>query len=183
MTINKRALLSVYDKTGIVELAKFLKGSNFDIISSGGTQKYLEENGIETIAIESVTGFPEMLNGRVKTLHPKILAGILAKRITEHERQLDSHQINTIDMIVVNLYPFEETIIKEDCTLEEAIEQIDIGGPTLLRSAAKNHAYTTVLCSPQQYEDFISNYTENKKNTSLAFRKECAVKVFKTRLS
>jgi len=176
--MKKRALLSVYDKTGIVALANFLKDNNFDIISSGGTQKHLEENGIETIAIESVTGFPEMLNGRVKTLHPKILAGVLAKRIAEHQQQLDSHQINTIDIIVVNLYPFEETTKKENCTLEEAIEQIDIGGPTLLRSAAKNHEYTTVLCSPQQYEDFISDYTENDENTSLKYRENCAVKVF-----
>ena len=178
--MKKRALLSVFDKTGIIELAKFLQGNDFEIISSGGTQKFLKENGIETIDIESVTGFPEMLGGRVKTLHPRILAGVLAKRITEHEEQLAIHQINTIDIIVVNLYPFEETIKKENCTLEEAIEQIDIGGPTLLRSAAKNFSYTTVLCSPQQYEEFISNYSENNGNTSLAFRKKCAVKVFKT---
>jgi phosphoribosylaminoimidazolecarboxamide formyltransferase / IMP cyclohydrolase len=178
--MKKRALLSVFDKTGIIELAKFLKDNDFEILSSGGTQKYLEENRIATIAIESVTGFPEMLGGRVKTLHPKILAGVLAKRIAEHEQQLTEHQINTIDIIVVNLYPFEETIKKEDCTLEEAIEQIDIGGPTLLRSAAKNHAYTNVLCTPQQYEEFISDCSENDGNTSLTFRKSCAAKVFQT---
>ena len=108
--MKKRALISVYDKTGIIELAKFLEENDFEIISSGGTKKYLEENGISTIAVEAVTGFPEMLDGRVKTLHPKILAGVLAKRITEHEQQLSDHEINTIDVIVVNLYPFEEKL-------------------------------------------------------------------------
>jgi phosphoribosylaminoimidazolecarboxamide formyltransferase/IMP cyclohydrolase len=176
--MNKRALLSVYDKAGIIDLAKFLKDNEFEIISSGGTQKYLKESGVETISIESITGFPEMLNGRVKTLHPRILAGVLAKRINEHEEQLNSHQINSIDLIVVNLYPFEETINQENCTIDNAIEQIDIGGPTLLRSAAKNHEYTTVLVSPEQYNMFKSNYTKNNGNTSMQFRKDCAIQVF-----
>ena len=176
--MGRRALLSVYNKTGILNLAKFLKENAFEIISSGGTQKHLEENGITTISIESITGFPEMLNGRVKTLHPKILGGVLAKRNAEHEEQLKAHQINTIDVIVVNLYPFEETIKKENCTFDDAIEQIDIGGPTLLRSAAKNHKYTTVLSSPNQYDHFKTDYFENNGDTSLHFRKQCAVKVF-----
>ena len=176
--MRKRALLSVYDKTGIVDLAKFLSDNNFDIISSGGTKKRLDENGIGTISIESITGFPEMLDGRVKTLHPKILAGVLAKRTTDHEKQLCANKIIAIDVIVVNLYPFDETIKKENCTIKEAIEQIDIGGPTLLRSAAKNHEYTTVLSSPDQYKLFKSNYSENNGDTSLQFRKKCAVKVF-----
>jgi phosphoribosylaminoimidazolecarboxamide formyltransferase/IMP cyclohydrolase len=175
---ERRALLSVFDKTGIVDLAKFLKENAFQIISSGGTQKHLEENGIKTISIESITGFPEMLNGRVKTLHPKILGGVLAKRIAEHEKQLKTYKINTIDVIVVNLYPFEETIKKENCTVDDAIEQIDVGGPTLLRSAAKNHKYITVLSSPDQYDLFKTDYSENNGDTSLHFRKQCAVKVF-----
>jgi len=178
--MKKRALISVYDKTGVIDLAKFLEENEFEIISSGGTKKNLEDNGISSLSVESVTGFPEMLEGRVKTLHPKILAGVLAKRITEHEQQLTEHDINTIDIIVVNLYPFEETTKQENCTLEEAIEQIDIGGPTLLRSAAKNHSYTTVLCSPNQYQEFISDYTENDNNTSINFRKKCAAAVFQT---
>jgi phosphoribosylaminoimidazolecarboxamide formyltransferase / IMP cyclohydrolase len=178
LSFKRRALLSVYNKTGIVELAKFLKENKFEIISSGGTQKHLEKNGIKTISIESITGFPEMLNGRVKTLHPKILGGVLAKRIAEHEEQLKTHDINTIDLIVVNLYPFEATITKENCTFDDAIEQIDIGGPTLLRSAAKNHKYITVLSSPDQYNHFRTDFSENNGNTSLHFRKQCAVKVF-----
>lgn len=178
--MKKRALISVYDKTGILELANFLSENEYEIISSGGTKKYLDENGINAIAIEDVTGFPEMLGGRVKTMHPKILGGVLAKRIEEHEKQLMDQQINTIDIIVVNLYPFEETIIKENCTLTEAIEQIDIGGPTLLRSAAKNHEYTTVLCSPAQYDYFIDDCKSNNGYTSLLFRKKCAVQVFQT---
>jgi len=178
--MKKRALISVYDKTGVVDLVKFLEENEFEIISSGGTKKYLEDNGISSLSVESVTGFPEMLEGRVKTLHPKILAGVLAKRIAEHEQQLTEHDINTIDIIVVNLYPFEETIKEENCTWEKAIEQIDIGGPTLLRSAAKNHLYTTVLCSPSQYQEFVSNYKENESDTSLEFRRKCAAAVFQT---
>lgn len=178
MKKRRRALLSVYDKTGVVELAMFLLENEFEIISSGGTRKHLKENGIESTSIESVTGFPQMLDGRVKTLHPNILAGVLAKRISEHEQQLTDHQINTIDLVVVNLYPFEETIKKENCTLNEAIEQIDIGGPTLLRSAAKNHEFITVLNSPDQYSLFMSDFSQNVNNTSLKFRKECAAKVF-----
>jgi phosphoribosylaminoimidazolecarboxamide formyltransferase/IMP cyclohydrolase len=176
----KRALLSVYDKTGIEDLAQFLVGNGVEIISSGGTQKYLEENEIQTISIEDVTGFAEMLEGRVKSLHPKILAGVLAKRIPKHLNQLQDYQINTIDLIAVNLYPFEETIAREDCTLDQAIEQIDIGGPTLLRSAAKNYKYTTVLSNPAQYEPFKKNLKENNGDTSQEFRHQCAIKVFQT---
>ena len=138
MTQIKRALLSVYDKTGIDDLAHFLVENAIEIISSGGTQKHLRNSGINTVAIEDITGFPEMLGGRVKTLHPKILAGVLAKRNQEHMDELQKHGINTIDLVVVNLYPFEETIANPECTIEKAVEQIDIGGPTLLRSSAKN---------------------------------------------
>lgn len=174
----KRALLSVYDKTGIDDLAQLLIENGVEIISSGGTQRYLEEKGIKTISIETITGFPEMLDGRVKTVHPNILAGVLAKRNSDHLDQLSKHNINTIDLIVVNLYPFEETISKSNCTLEEAVEQIDIGGPTLLRSAAKNFMYTTVLCNPNQYDEFKTNFLENDLNSSENFRGKCAKKVF-----
>lgn len=178
MTKIKRALLSVFDKSGIEDLARFLVENNVEIISSGGTLNYLEKSGIKTISIESITGFSEMLDGRVKTLHPKILAGILAKRNSKHLEQLKDNFINTIDLVVVNLYPFEKTITSEDCTLETAVEQIDIGGPTLLRSTAKNFNYTTVLCNPKQYDSFKHNYLENNKNTSLEYRKNCAIGVF-----
>ncbi len=174
----KRAILSVYDKTGIEDLAQFLIDNGIEIISSGGTQRFLEEKGIKTIAVEDITGFPAMLDGRVKTLHPNILAGVLAKRHSDHLQQLEQHKINCIDLIVINLYPFEETISGENCTLEEAIEQIDIGGPTLLRSAAKNYKFTTVLCSPDQYSLFKTNVAENNLNTSEEFRGECAKEVF-----
>jgi len=178
LTKIKRALISVFDKEGIAELAQFLIENEIEIISSGGTKKYLAEKGIKAISVEDVTGFPEMLEGRVKTLHPNILAGVLAKHTPDHLKQLQNHQLSTIDLIVVNLYPFEETIAKPDCTLELAIEQIDIGGPTLLRSAAKNSKYTTVLTNPNQYKNFKQDFKNNSGNTSEKFRHQCAVKVF-----
>ncbi len=149
----RRALISVYDKTGIVEFARALHEEfGIEIISSGGTAKVLREAGIPVTLVEDITGFPEMLDGRVKTLHPKIHAAILADRDNpEHTRQLAEQGIEPIDMVVVNLYPFEETIAKPDCTFEEAIEMIDIGGPCLLRAAAKNHKHVLVLSDPCHY--------------------------------
>jgi len=151
----RRALIAVYDKTGIAEFAKALVEENgIEIISTGGTAKHLKETGVPVTMVEEVTGFPEMLDGRVKTLHPKIHAGILADRDNpEHMRQLKEHGIKPIDMVVVNLYPFEETVKKPDCKFEDAIEMIDIGGPCMLRAAAKNHKHVLVVFHPDMYEE------------------------------
>jgi phosphoribosylaminoimidazolecarboxamide formyltransferase/IMP cyclohydrolase len=149
----KRALISVYDKTGLVEFARALVGEfGVEIISTGGTAKHLKENGIPVTLVEDITGFPEMLDGRVKTLHPKIHAAILADRDNpEHMRQLKEQGIEPIDMVVVNLYPFEKTVADPNCTFEQAIEMIDIGGPCLLRAAAKNHRHVLILSDPCHY--------------------------------
>ncbi|HUU84172.1 MAG TPA: bifunctional phosphoribosylaminoimidazolecarboxamide formyltransferase/IMP cyclohydrolase [Phycisphaerae bacterium] len=154
----RRALISVYDKTGIVDFARALvEEFGIEIISTGGTAGLLKENDIPVTLVEEITGFPEMLDGRVKTLHPRIHAAILADRDNpEHMRQLAEQGIEPIDMVVVNLYPFEETIAKPDCTFEEAIEMIDIGGPCLLRAAAKNHRHVVVLCAPGLYADVLA---------------------------
>ncbi len=178
MTV-KRALLSVYDKTDIVELASFLQKKDFEIISSGGTFRVLEDAGISVTSVSSVTGFPEILNGRVKTLHPKIHAGILAMRTEDHISQLESLDISPIDLVVVNLYPFEATIRKEGITPEEAIEQIDIGGPTLIRAAAKNHDSVTVLTDPSQYKPYMESFEQNKGAIPDTFRRNCARDVFR----
>jgi len=151
----RRALIAVYDKTGIADFAKALvEDFGIEIISTGGTAKHLEEAGIPVTMVEAVTGFPEMLDGRVKTLHPKIHAGILADRDNpEHMRQLKEHGIKPIDMVVVNLYPFEETVKDPDCKFEDAVEMIDIGGPCMLRAAAKNHKHVLVVFHPDMYEE------------------------------
>ena len=156
MTI-RRALIAVYDKTGIIDFARALADEfGVEIISTGGTARHLTEAGIPVTLVEEVTGFPEMLDGRVKTLHPKIHAAILADRDNpEHMRQLAEQGIEPIDMVVVNLYPFEETIKKPDCTFDEAIEMIDIGGPCLLRAAAKNHRHVAVVCDPEGYAETL----------------------------
>ena len=141
-----KALISVSDKTGIVEFAKELEGLGIEIISTGGTYKKLKEEGVKAIEISDLTGFPECLDGRVKTLHPKVHAGILAMRSNpKHMEQLNQLNVDTIDFVVVNLYPFKQTILKEDVTRQEAVENIDIGGPTMLRSAAKNYQDVTVI--------------------------------------
>ncbi|HPD68591.1 MAG TPA: bifunctional phosphoribosylaminoimidazolecarboxamide formyltransferase/IMP cyclohydrolase, partial [Ignavibacteriales bacterium] len=137
--MKKRALISVFDKTGIVELAKSLVENNYEIISTGGTFKLLKEQGIDVIAVEDVTGFPECFDGRVKTLHPKIHGGILFLRENdEHKNSAEKLDIKPIDMVVVNLYPFKQTVSKDNCSFDEAIENIDIGGPAMIRAAAKN---------------------------------------------
>lgn len=159
-----RALISVSDKNGIVEFAKKLSELGIEIISTGGTSKVLKEAGINVIGISEVTGFPECLDGRVKTLHPNIHAGLLARRDNEeHMKQLSDLDIKTIDMVVVNLYPFKETILKDGVTREEAIENIDIGGPTMLRSAAKNYNDVAVVVDPADYEKVIKELEENKE--------------------
>jgi len=157
-----RALISVSDKTGIVELATELTSMGVEIISTGGTYKKLKDAGIDVIPVDSITGFPECLDGRVKTLHPKIHAGILAMRSNpEHMKQLKKLDVDTIDIVVINLYPFRETISKENVKLEDAIENIDIGGPTMLRSAAKNYQDVAVVVDPADYPKIISELKQN----------------------
>ncbi|MCT4543537.1 MAG: bifunctional phosphoribosylaminoimidazolecarboxamide formyltransferase/IMP cyclohydrolase [Vallitalea sp.] len=160
----KRALISVSDKTGIVEFARKLVEQGVEIISTGGTAKKLIDNGVEVIGISDVTGFPECLDGRVKTLHPNIHAGLLAMRSNEeHMKQLEELNVTPIDLVVVNLYPFKQTILKEGVTREEAIENIDIGGPTMLRSAAKNFQDVAVVVDPEDYETVLRELKENNE--------------------
>ena len=157
-----KALISVSDKTGIVEFAKGLEKQGIDIVSTGGTYKKLKEEGIKVMEISELTGFPECLDGRVKTLHPIVHAGILARRDKqEHRKQLEELKIDTIDFVVVNLYPFKQTILKDGVSLEECVENIDIGGPTMLRSAAKNYQDVTVVTNPEDYEIVLKELEEN----------------------
>jgi phosphoribosylaminoimidazolecarboxamide formyltransferase/IMP cyclohydrolase len=150
----KRALLSVSDKSGLVELARKLRHWDVELISTGGTCRVLEEAGLAVTEVAMVTGFPEMLDGRVKTLHPRIHGGILARRDRPaHLGQLHEQGIALIDLVVVNLYPFEMTVARPECTMEEAVEQIDIGGPCLIRAAAKNHNGVVVVVDPEDYLD------------------------------
>lgn len=175
----KRALISVSDKTGIVEFAKGLKETGFEIVSTGGTKKTLAEHGIEVIGIEEVTKFPEIMDGRVKTLHPNVHGGLLARRNDEaHLAQLAEHHIQPIDLVCVNLYPFQHTIAKPDVTPEEAIENIDIGGPTMLRSAAKNHEFVTVVVDPSDYDIVLAQFSENGE-VSGQKKRQLAAKVFR----
>lgn len=158
-----KALISVSDKTGIVEFAKELEKLRIEIISTGGTYKKLKESNVNAIEISDLTGFPECLDGRVKTLHPKVHAGILAMRNNpNHMKQLADLNIDTIDFVVVNLYPFKQTILKENVSREECVENIDIGGPTMLRSAAKNYQDVTVITDPADYEKVLHELKENK---------------------
>ena len=159
-----KALISVSDKTGIVDFARELENMGIEIISTGGTYKKLKEEGINAIEISELTGFPECLDGRVKTLHPKVHAGILAMRNNKnHMKQLNDLNVDTIDFVVVNLYPFKQTILKENVKREEAVENIDIGGPTMLRSAAKNYQDVTVITDPNDYEKVLSELRKNKE--------------------
>ncbi len=172
----QRALISVSDKTGITELAQFLSSKNIEILSTGGTAKLLAEEGIPVIEVSDYTGFPEMMAGRVKTLNPKIHGGILARRGLD-ENVMAQNDINPIDLVVVNLYPFQATIANPDCTLEDAIENIDIGGPAMLRSSAKNHASVTVVVDASDYQVVI-NEINNSGNTTLETRTKLALKTF-----
>ena len=157
-----RALISVSDKTGIVEFSKELESLGIEIISTGGTYKKLKEEGVKAIEISELTGFPECLDGRVKTLHPKVHAGILAMRANEdHMKQLKELNVDTIDFVVVNLYPFKATIMKEGVTRAEAVENIDIGGPTMLRSAAKNYQDVAVVTDPVDYSKVLEELKAN----------------------
>lgn len=176
MTI-KRALISVSDKTGIVEFAKKLEKNGIDIISTGGTFRALKEAGVSVIPVSDVTGFPEMMDGRVKTLHPKIHGGILALRDNPgHLKAMEENGIIGIDLVVVNLYPFQETIEKPNVTREEAIENIDIGGPSMIRAGAKNYKYVTVVVDPTQYDDIIARIEGNTLTEE--FRLSLAQKAF-----
>ncbi|MBU5678010.1 bifunctional phosphoribosylaminoimidazolecarboxamide formyltransferase/IMP cyclohydrolase [Alkaliphilus sp. MSJ-5] len=174
----KRALISVSNKEGIVELAKKLVDLNIEILSTGGTAKLLREAKVEVKDVSDITGFPECLDGRVKTLHPSVHGGILAIRSNnEHMQTLENLNIRSIDLVIINLYPFKETILKEGVQLEEAIENIDIGGPTMLRAAAKNYNDVTVVIDPMDY-DVIIEEIKNKGNTSTETRYNLALKVF-----
>lgn len=153
--VNKRALLSVWNKNGIVEFAQDLVRLGYEIVSTGGTAKKLQEAGIVTVPVSTFTGMPEILDGRVKTLHPHILGGILSTRDDEHLLELKKHEIMTIDIVAVNLYPFAEVTKKEDALFEEAVENIDIGGPTMIRSAAKNFHNVVVVVDPSRYQEIV----------------------------
>lgn len=174
------ALLSVSNKAGIVEFAQTLVTEfGFDIISSGGTAKTLKDAGVPVTKVSDYTGSPEILGGRVKTLHPKIHGGILARRdIPEHLTELDANGIRTIDLVVVNLYPFEQTISKPGVVLEDAIEQIDIGGPAMVRASAKNYAHLTILTNPSQYDRYLDESRTGKGEVSLSFRQQSALAAF-----
>lgn len=172
----QRALLSVSDKTGIVALAEQLHALNIELLSTGGTAKLLAEAGLPVIEVSDHTGFPEMMAGRIKTLHPKIHGGLLGRRGIDEAIMVD-HAIKPIDLVVVNLYPFEDTVARDDCTLSEAIENIDIGGPTMLRAAAKNHADVTVLIDPSDYERVIDQIKSHGA-TDVATRFDLALKTF-----
>ncbi|MFJ7679469.1 bifunctional phosphoribosylaminoimidazolecarboxamide formyltransferase/IMP cyclohydrolase [Peribacillus sp. NPDC046944] len=177
--MKKRALISVSDKTGIVEFAKGLKEAGFEIISTGGTSKTLQDNGVDVIGISEITGFPEILDGRVKTLHPNVHAAVLAKHGDEgHKAQLAEHHIEPIQLVCVNLYPFQSTISKPDVTVEDAIENIDIGGPTMLRSSAKNHEYVTVIVDSEDYATVLAELKENG-DVSKTTNRRLAAKVFR----
>lgn len=176
--MKKRALISVSDKTGIVDFAKELVALGYEVISTGGTARTLQEAGVPVIPISDITGFPECLDGRVKTLHPKIHAGILAMRSNpEHMQQLKELEIDPIDIVAINLYPFKETIAKPDVTFEEAIENIDIGGPTMIRAAAKNHQDVAVLVDPADYQVVLEEIRQ-KGEVSYETKRRLCYKVF-----
>ncbi|MFD3261139.1 bifunctional phosphoribosylaminoimidazolecarboxamide formyltransferase/IMP cyclohydrolase [Paenibacillus lentus] len=175
----KRALVSVSDKTGIVDFCRGLSQLGVEIISTGGTKSLLSKEGIPVIGISDVTGFPEVLDGRVKTLHPAVHSGLLAVRDSaEHQAQMKELGLDYIDLVVVNLYPFQETIAKPDVTYEDAIENIDIGGPTMLRSAAKNHAFVSVVVDSNDYSKVLDEIAA-EGDTTLDTRKQLAAKVFR----
>lgn len=176
----RRALLSVSDKTGLIELARALHARGVTLISTGGTAKAIADAGIPVTGIEEVTGFPEMLDGRVKTLHPLVHGGLLGRRdLTSHTDAMAAHGIEPIDLVCVNLYPFEATVAKAGVTEAEAIEQIDIGGPSMIRSGAKNHAAVAVVTDAAQYTDLIADLEANDGKTTLALRRRLAVEAFR----
>jgi len=175
----RRALVSVSDKTDLVPFVKALTELGVEIVSTGGTARALSEAGIDVIAIDSVTGFPEMMDGRVKTLHPAIHGAVLARRdVASHVQAMDDHGITPIDLVCINLYPFEQTVRRPDVTTAEAIEQIDIGGPALLRSSAKNHESVTVVTSTSQYDRVVNDLKANDGATTFSLRRDLAAAAF-----
>ncbi|HCG7916482.1 bifunctional phosphoribosylaminoimidazolecarboxamide formyltransferase/IMP cyclohydrolase [Vibrio parahaemolyticus] len=173
----RRALISVSDKTSIVEFAQALAERGVDILSTGGTARLLAEQGIAVTEVSDYTGFPEMMDGRVKTLHPKVHGGVLGRR-GQDDDVMEKHGINPIDMVVVNLYPFAETVAKEGCTLADAVENIDIGGPTMVRSAAKNHKDVTIVVNASDYDRVIAEMDANDKSLTLETRFDLAIAAF-----
>ncbi|TRN21519.1 bifunctional phosphoribosylaminoimidazolecarboxamide formyltransferase/IMP cyclohydrolase [Vibrio furnissii] len=173
----RRALISVSDKTGIVEFAKALSERGVDILSTGGTARLLAEQGIAVTEVSDYTGFPEMMDGRVKTLHPKVHGGILGRRGQDDE-VMNTHAINPIDMVVVNLYPFAQTVANPNCTLADAVENIDIGGPTMVRSAAKNHKDVTIIVNASDYDRVIAEMDANDQSLTLDTRFDLAIAAF-----
>lgn len=173
----RRALISVSDKTGIVEFAQALTERGVDILSTGGTARLLAEKNIPVTEVSDYTGFPEMMDGRVKTLHPKVHGGVLGRR-GQDDGIMEQHGINPIDIVVVNLYPFAETVAKEGCTLADAVENIDIGGPTMVRSAAKNHKDVTIVVNAHDYDRVISEMDANDKSLTQATRFDLAIAAF-----
>lgn len=173
----RRALISVSDKTGIVEFAQALANRGVDILSTGGTARLLAEQGIKVTEVSDYTGFPEMMDGRVKTLHPKVHGGVLGRR-GQDDDVMATHGINPIDMVVVNLYPFAATVAKAGCTLEDAVENIDIGGPTMVRSAAKNHKDVTIVVNAHDYDRVIAEMDANDKSLTHATRFDLAIAAF-----
>jgi phosphoribosylaminoimidazolecarboxamide formyltransferase/IMP cyclohydrolase len=174
----ERALISLTDKSGIEDFARALTELGVEILSTGGTAKKMRDNGIAVTDVSEFTGFPEMLDGRVKTLHPLVHGGILNQRENaDHQQQCREHGIKPIDIVAVNLYAFEKTVADPDCSLGDAIENIDIGGPTLLRASAKNYQDVTVIVDPADYEQVLSEIKESG-NTTLKTRFKLAVKVF-----
>ena len=173
----KRALISVSDKSGIVEFASALREADVELLSTGGTYRLLKENNLEVTEVSDYTGFPEMMDGRVKTLHPKVHGGILARR-GQDDSVMAEHGIDAIDMVVVNLYPFEATVARPDCSLEDAIENIDIGGPTMVRAAAKNHRFVNIVVNASDYATIIDEMKANDGATAYATRFDLAIKAY-----
>src|SRR5437899_2242547 len=174
----QRALISVFDKTGLVPFAQTLVAANVELVSTGGTAQVLRDAGVPLVELADHTGFPEMLDGRVKTLHPKVHGGVLFIRGNpKHEAAVKQHGIGPIDLVVVNLYPFEQTVAKPDVPLVEAIENIDIGGPSLLRGAAKNHQSVTVIVDPADYAE-VAAQIQATGGTTLELRRKLAGRVF-----
>ncbi len=179
----ERALVSVSDKTGLVEFSQGLAAAGVKLYASGGTRRHLEQAGLQVIEVAAYTGFPEMMDGRLKTLHPKIHGGILCRRDNPDDMAaLKQHGVVPFELVVVNLYPFAETIAKPGVTSEEAIENIDIGGPTLIRAAAKNHAFVTIACNPSQYGRILEEVRENGTTTPELRRQLAAHAYFHTGL-
>ncbi len=176
-TVVKRALISVSDKAGVVDFASGLQAIGVEIISTGGTARLLAENGVSVVDVAEYTGFPEMMDGRLKTLHPKVHGGLLGRRGTD-DQAMAKHGIKPIDLVAVNLYPFEETIAKADCALADALENVDIGGPTMLRAAAKNYASVTVVVDPADYARVIADLNAGEGTLSDEQRFDLAVKAF-----